>query len=130
MPGAFYFFFSSRGRHTIYIGDWSSDVCSSDLSALAAQLRIRHVRDNPVSVKDVFVDAIANKHVTFRDSYDAGESEDAKQRVRVIIAHTLSTFAHLRVKVQKASAVGFASQDALAHKEQIVVSLSCARGEE
>src|SRR5437879_7899919 len=26
------FFFSSRRRHTRYIGDWSSDVCSSDLS--------------------------------------------------------------------------------------------------
>src|SRR5437763_8461938 len=24
-------FFSSRRRHTMYIGDWSSDVCSSDL---------------------------------------------------------------------------------------------------
>src|SRR5437764_2024073 len=27
------FFFSSRRRHTRYIGDWSSDVCSSDLIA-------------------------------------------------------------------------------------------------
>src|SRR5437762_4655407 len=27
------FFFSSRRRHTRYIGDWSSDVCSSDLEA-------------------------------------------------------------------------------------------------
>src|SRR5437764_11812231 len=27
-----YFFFSSRRRHTRYIGDWSSDVCSSDLN--------------------------------------------------------------------------------------------------
>src|SRR5436189_1086685 len=27
----FYFFFSGRRRHTRYIGDWSSDVCSSDL---------------------------------------------------------------------------------------------------
>src|SRR5437763_10038154 len=27
----FPFFFSSRRRHTRYIGDWSSDVCSSDL---------------------------------------------------------------------------------------------------
>src|SRR5437762_2217512 len=26
------FFFSSGGRHTSYIGDWSSDVCSSDLA--------------------------------------------------------------------------------------------------
>src|SRR5690348_17972984 len=25
------FFFSSRGRHTRWTGDWSSDVCSSDL---------------------------------------------------------------------------------------------------
>src|SRR5437762_8214729 len=25
-----FFFFSSRRRHTRYIGDWSSDVCSSD----------------------------------------------------------------------------------------------------
>src|SRR5437763_11195028 len=27
---SFPFFFSSRRRHTRYIGDWSSDVCSSD----------------------------------------------------------------------------------------------------
>src|SRR5437763_11232847 len=27
----FFVFFSSRRRHTSYIGDWSSDVCSSDL---------------------------------------------------------------------------------------------------
>src|SRR5450755_4733116 len=26
-----YFFFSSRIRHTRWTGDWSSDVCSSDL---------------------------------------------------------------------------------------------------
>src|SRR5688500_19926121 len=28
------FFFSSRRRHTILQGDWSSDVCSSDLSSI------------------------------------------------------------------------------------------------
>src|SRR5437763_7325331 len=28
-----FFFFSSRRRHTRYIGDWSSDVCSSDLTS-------------------------------------------------------------------------------------------------
>src|SRR5437762_8663739 len=31
LPFALLFFFSSRRRHTRYIGDWSSDVCSSDL---------------------------------------------------------------------------------------------------
>src|SRR5437763_6210217 len=29
---ALFFFFSSRSRHTRYIGDWSSDVCSSVLA--------------------------------------------------------------------------------------------------
>src|SRR6266487_3505044 len=35
-----FFFFSSRRRHTRWTGDWSSDVCSSDLAlerARAAQ---------------------------------------------------------------------------------------------
>src|SRR5437763_8606621 len=31
------FFFSSRRRHTRYIGDWSSDVCSSDLPSISFQ---------------------------------------------------------------------------------------------
>src|SRR5256885_9473042 len=31
--GLIYFFFSSRRRHTRLQGDWSSDVCSSDLAA-------------------------------------------------------------------------------------------------
>src|SRR5437879_9613446 len=31
------FFFSSRRRHTRYIGDWSSDVCSSDLEPDVAE---------------------------------------------------------------------------------------------
>src|SRR5580658_3512052 len=34
----FFFFFSSRRRHTRLQGDWSSDVCSSDLDALSIQL--------------------------------------------------------------------------------------------
>src|SRR6266487_6417663 len=32
-----FFFFSSRRRHTRWTGDWSSDVCSSDLSDLKPQ---------------------------------------------------------------------------------------------
>src|SRR5437763_6844265 len=32
MVEALSFFLSSRRRHTSYIGDWSSDVCSSDLA--------------------------------------------------------------------------------------------------
>src|SRR5205807_6583923 len=36
------FFFSSRRRHTRLQGDWSSDVCSSDLSSLLAALTAAH----------------------------------------------------------------------------------------
>src|SRR2546430_5671642 len=32
---SFFFFFSSRRRHTRFDCDWSSDVCSSDLFAMA-----------------------------------------------------------------------------------------------
>src|SRR5690348_17495481 len=35
------FFFSSRRRHTRWTGDWSSDVCSSDLTNRAASLNCR-----------------------------------------------------------------------------------------
>src|SRR5690348_18318640 len=33
------FFFSSRRRHTRWTGDWSSDVCSSDLHAKEKPIR-------------------------------------------------------------------------------------------
>src|SRR6266487_1826066 len=33
-----FFFFSSRRRHTRWTGDWSSDVCSSDLVAQGAEV--------------------------------------------------------------------------------------------
>src|SRR4051794_41800760 len=34
------FFFSSRRRHTRWTGDWSSDVCSSDLSRFSREVAI------------------------------------------------------------------------------------------
>src|SRR6266487_5514363 len=41
-----WFFFSSRRRHTRWTGDWSSDVCSSDLAAnLAAGTPSKTRRD-------------------------------------------------------------------------------------
>src|SRR5215211_9301651 len=36
------FFFSSRRRHTRSLCDWSSDVCSSDLSAECCLVASRH----------------------------------------------------------------------------------------
>src|SRR5256885_11979055 len=42
------FFFSSRRRHTRLQGDWSSDVCSSDLKADIAALGKKHIRCSKV----------------------------------------------------------------------------------
>src|SRR3989454_6955081 len=42
------FFFSSRRRHTRLQGDWSSDVCSSDLGAAADFVR-EHAEDPALS---------------------------------------------------------------------------------
>src|SRR5690242_6355405 len=39
-----FFFFSSRRRHTRLTCDWSSDVCSSDLSEARREFRLRVVR--------------------------------------------------------------------------------------
>src|SRR5438094_2875749 len=48
------FFFSSRRRHTRSYGDWSSDVCSSDLVA---------ERDDLLSVSVELVDARDDTHI-------------------------------------------------------------------
>src|SRR5207302_2982335 len=54
--GAF-FFFSSRRRHTRFSRDWSSDVCSSDLTLRALvgslQERVQH-RGHEVCDRDAF----------------------------------------------------------------------------
>src|SRR5256885_12167401 len=42
-----FFFFSSRRRHTRLQGDWSSDVCSSDLQ----EIRTIQVRPAPKAIK-------------------------------------------------------------------------------
>src|SRR2546429_3633638 len=44
----FFFFFSSRRRHTRCSRDWSSDVCSSDLDARALQSHARADRIDAV----------------------------------------------------------------------------------
>src|SRR2546427_12182705 len=45
-----FFFFSSRRRHTRFDCDWSSDVCSSDLSARASAWRSRASIAQPVAL--------------------------------------------------------------------------------
>src|SRR5205807_5599245 len=61
----FFFFFSSRRRHTILQGDWSSDVCSSDLedpdrSGIAGR------SGSPVSFDPGSIRILTAKHIPTR----------------------------------------------------------------
>src|SRR5256885_5280659 len=52
-----FFFFSSRRRHTRLQGDWSSDVCSSDLDQPRATLSLDEAVSCPKTV-------VVNDHAT------------------------------------------------------------------
>src|SRR5256885_5836394 len=47
------FFFSSRRRHTRLQGDWSSDVCSSDLTAGTVAITLRRPSDEVWSIGEL-----------------------------------------------------------------------------
>src|SRR5207302_6902436 len=42
---SYFFFFSSRRRHTRFSRDWSSDVCSSDLTSPTTLLLLQALRN-------------------------------------------------------------------------------------
>src|SRR5256885_4853288 len=69
--GGSFFFFSSRRRHTRLQGDWSSDVCSSDLTANAVGEKMRQIARNrqvlcithlPQVAAPASAHYVANKH--------------------------------------------------------------------
>src|SRR6266566_7536988 len=57
------FFFSSRRRHTRLQGDWSSDVCSSDLTEVPASLRHGQAIGNLQMPPRRYQSALAPEHL-------------------------------------------------------------------
>src|SRR5258707_9169960 len=73
-----FFFFSSRRRHTRYWRDWSSDVCSSDLSMSDAHVvEILLVEDNPddleLTLRSLHTAKLSNRIEIARDGAEALE---------------------------------------------------------
>src|SRR5215467_13282248 len=72
-----FFFFSSRRRHTRLQGDWSSDVCSSDLDGVNVVLAGPH---EPLGLRASFVVGCDGAHSAVRHLLDlpfAGGEYDA-----------------------------------------------------
>src|SRR6266516_6810179 len=63
------FFFSSRRRHTRSYGDWSSDVCSSDLPELGVEL-VERAAGWDVPRGPVLGDHAYGENTWLRDSLD------------------------------------------------------------
>src|SRR5688500_20150785 len=75
----FLFFFSSRRRHTRLQGDWSSDVCSSDLQ------RRRQVEAEAVDRLSAFFDIIQQDPIISQvkliaEPWDVGEGGRSEER--------------------------------------------------
>src|SRR5205807_10275927 len=70
------FFFSSRRRHTRLQGDWSSDVCSSDLGA---QLQAIHIHSSEVTNVAVSPDGQRAISRSYDDTLKVWEIESARE---------------------------------------------------
>src|SRR6266850_6786076 len=80
-----YFFFSSRRRHTRLQGDWSSDVCSSDLFAGKATLRMEKLV-SPTSGFPLFGHLFWEIGATFAStSTDTLRIEEVRRNSRKVI---------------------------------------------
>src|SRR2546426_6523510 len=78
-----YFFFSSRRRHTRLQGDWSSDVCSSDLDVEPDLEPVRTARDAPADVlRDTHVGPIYHRQ---EDGVALGVRTAAQGEVRILV---------------------------------------------
>src|SRR6266496_5544487 len=87
----FFFFFSSRRRHTRSLRDWSSDVCSSDLTAMV-NCRIFPGED-PNDVKAELEKIVSDPTVivTRNDNYVASLASPLRPDVTAAFTHAVQT---------------------------------------
>src|SRR5437764_13320593 len=95
------FFFSSRRRHTRYIGDWSSDVCSSDLQRMSA---IDNRLNEKVYTLSLLSIALVLWLIVRWDDQPAGEAHDHHLLMIVLLLALTSTYHMMGVLVGPAVA--------------------------
>src|SRR5688500_20001629 len=75
------FFFSSRRRHTRLQGDWSSDVCSSDLGARPEQVAfVRNTSDALSTVANGLDWRVGDNIVTFSREFPSNIYPRSEER--------------------------------------------------
>src|ERR1022692_5150426 len=78
-----FFFFSSRRRHTRLQGDWSSDVCSSDLLQCAEASAFQSARKKShASVSRAIMQKIKRDHYEDRGFAKSGQQGNLSQRLQ------------------------------------------------
>src|SRR5262249_9217431 len=95
---------------------------------LPQQLRIRHIRPYPVSVKYMGIDAIADFQQTSLTTHDTRQPQQSHERVRFVVWHALTT-RDLRIQVEQAGAIDLAFEEAFPCKQEVVVAFAGAGGE-
>src|SRR5574337_1417081 len=91
----FLFFFSSRRRHTRLSGDWSSDVCSSDLYRLNSTLRRQRLRFKAFFLKKQGANTPRAPHPARSVTSVRGPSPASRsRRLREVVAEPLQSRAH------------------------------------
>src|SRR5688572_31967391 len=100
-PGFFelFFFFSSRRRHTRFDCDWSSDVCSSDLSGHGW---LRPHAGIPADVSEVSTencnDQAGPEEISGRESFSSGSD---RKSTRLNSSHSQISYAVFCLKKKK-----------------------------
>src|SRR5207249_6667295 len=79
------FFFSSRRRHTRSKRDWSSDVCSSDLSGRVLQMAQKTTPKKPMNEDPRFAQAVQNYEAGLR-AMQEHKFDKAKSHLQKVIA--------------------------------------------
>src|SRR6266487_5739637 len=86
-----FFFFSSRRRHTRWTGDWSSDVCSSDLKAATAPtLRLSWAAQQH-DVDDAVAAFRSEERRVGKECRSRGSPDHSKKKRRVAVATRKNT---------------------------------------
>src|SRR4051794_41846495 len=75
-----FFFFSSRRRHTRWTGDWSSDVCSSDLRSARLLQRVRDPAHDAAAERKVGVRHVRSEERRVGKSVDLGGRRIIKKK--------------------------------------------------